>query len=217
MTIDESVLPASVLTKDQKKVFTKAIQYDGKPAIIEATVRYDDQCGNGHNSFAITGTISAGGPSGCIHEDIAKHFPEFAPYIKWHLTSSDGPMHYVANTVYLAGAKDYRGLLADGKSKLPVWELVVRNSKGELVKSNSNSWVDSAECPTESFTAKYEPVWIDGEGKARELDSARCAAVWLDATDEDLTAPGLEQRLIDRLPALMAEFKTTVESLGFTY
>jgi hypothetical protein len=32
-----------------------------------------------------------------------------------------------------------------------------------------------------------------------------------------LTAPGLEQRLMDRLPALLAEFKAAVESLGFTF
>lgn len=53
--------------------------------------------------------------------------------------------------------------------------------------------------------------------KARELDAARRAAIWLDASDEDLTAPGLEQRLLDRLPALMMEFKAAVESLGLIY
>lgn len=166
MTIETSQLPASVLTKNQKKIFNKSITYYGKPATIKAEVRYDDRCGNGHNSFSITGEIWLVGKRsdcetcGCIHDDIAKHFPELAPFIKWHLTSSDGPMHYIANTVYHAS---------------------------------------------------------ESESKARELNHARSSAVWPDATDEDLTAPGLEQRLADRLPALMAEFRAAVESLDFTY
>jgi len=56
-----------------------------------------------------------------------------------------------------------------------------------------------------------------GEGKARELDAARSSAIWPDATDEDLTAPGLEDRLLARLPKLMQEFRAAVESLGFTF
>ena len=69
---------------------------------LTVEMRFDDQCKNGHSSFSITGTIRddrvrhddgfvAGG---CIHEEIEKAFPEFAPLIKWHLTSTDGPMHY---------------------------------------------------------------------------------------------------------------------------
>src|SRR5579862_6293832 len=55
-------------------------------AEIRAEIRFDDNCGNGHNSFAVTGDIFkmvhkgrkieiAGG---CIHDDIAKAFPELA-------------------------------------------------------------------------------------------------------------------------------------------
>jgi hypothetical protein len=60
----------------------------------------------------LTGKICEGGrdvAGGCIHEEIAKHFPGLAPLIKWHLCASDGPMHYVANTVYHAGNRDYNG------------------------------------------------------------------------------------------------------------
>lgn len=106
-------MPSVLNTQSSKKTFTKAIRYDGKPATITAVVRYDDTCRNGHNTFAITGDIRSEGKDimgGCIHEELAKHFPELAPYIKWHLCSSDGPMHYVANTVYLAGDRDYNGL-----------------------------------------------------------------------------------------------------------
>jgi len=108
-------LPKSVLTKSQFKKFEKPIKYDGRPAKIIAEVRYDDQCGNGHNSFSITGEIWLIGNRrdceicGCIHEEIEKYFPELKHLIKWHLCSSDGPMHYLANTLYLASDKDYKG------------------------------------------------------------------------------------------------------------
>lgn len=94
-----------------------------KGSTIHVNVRFDDDCHNGHNTFAIGGEVY--GPRaeavrkrghtpepiacGCIHDDIAAAFPELAHLIKWHLTSSDGPMHYVANAVYLAGDRDHNG------------------------------------------------------------------------------------------------------------
>ena len=84
---------------------------------VEANIRWDDQCGNGHNTFSITG--SAWSPTnlkkddpdtcGCIHELIAEVFPDVAHMIKYHLTSSDGPMHYVANTLYHSSDRDCWG------------------------------------------------------------------------------------------------------------
>jgi hypothetical protein len=80
-------------------------------------IRFDDQCKNGHNSFSMTaeivtneskrqGDIAAGG---CLHEEIEKIFPELAHLIKWHSSSTDGPMHYPGNVLYLAGDTDHRG------------------------------------------------------------------------------------------------------------
>lgn len=113
-------LPESKLIKNQKIKFgPKEYKEDGKTFRITAKVRYDDQCGNGHNSFSITGYIdekTSGGwreySGGCIHEEIEKHFPKLKKYIKWHLTRSDGPRHYIANTCYHASNRDYNGLLA---------------------------------------------------------------------------------------------------------
>src|SRR4051812_11126457 len=91
-------LPASILTKRQRLKFGPThITLHGRPHIIQAEVRYDDECGNGHNSFSITGEYKEPRESwenasgGCIHEEIAKAFPGLAPLIKWHLCSSDGP------------------------------------------------------------------------------------------------------------------------------
>lgn len=55
--------------------------------------------------FAVTGTMVIDGQhsaSGCIHDDIAKHIPELAPFIKWHLCSVVQPMYYVKNSLYHA-------------------------------------------------------------------------------------------------------------------
>jgi hypothetical protein len=132
----------------------KKITYHGKPARIVATVRHDDRCGNGHNTFSITGDVYVGrrlDTCGCIHDLIAEHFPELREYIKWHLVSTDGPLHYIDNSLY----------------------------------------------------------WV----KEGNLDHARSSAVWPDAEVEDIT----EENLQERLPALMADFKAAVESLGMEY
>jgi hypothetical protein len=104
----------STLIKSQKKTFTIDL---GSRRSITCDIRYDDQCGNGHNSFSITGHIEdlkirgkdKWECGGCIHDEIAKHFPEFKHLIKWHLMSSDQPMHYVANSLYHASNRDYNG------------------------------------------------------------------------------------------------------------
>jgi hypothetical protein len=80
----------------------------GKNAVLSVEMRFDDNCKNGHASFAITGDVRISGTpddkgwitGGRLHEDIAKTFPELAAFIPWHLTSTDGPMHYIANTLY---------------------------------------------------------------------------------------------------------------------
>lgn len=101
----------SVLTKSQFKTFTKNINYEGTTCTMSVTLRYDDECNNGHNTFSITGRIKGGhcrfnsyeiDMGGCIHDEIKKYFPEFAHLIKWHLCSSDEPMYYIENTLYFA-------------------------------------------------------------------------------------------------------------------
>jgi hypothetical protein len=215
----------SVLTKNQKKTFSKVFKENGRNYIIYATVRYDDECGNGHNSFSITGEIWKATESGqktgrdleaggCIHDEVAKHFPHLAHAVPFHLCSSDEPMHYTANTVYLAGNRDHNGLLK-GEFKQ------FKNKAGVLrwtTKSIPHMPDVFAEtCPNKFYIVKYIPDGITGSGKAAELDHARSSAIWPDATDEDLTAPGLANRLAARLLDLMKRFKEVVEGLGFTY
>ena len=91
-----------------KKTFTKLYTEDGQQCKITAEVRFDDECKNGHKTFAITEEILRKAKNGTwgidrcgqIQDDIAKHFPDLVPYFKWHLCSTDGPMHYLVNTLY---------------------------------------------------------------------------------------------------------------------
>ena len=102
----------SKLTKKQTKQYIRTWTEDHKPHKLVVEVRHDDNCNNGHNSFAITADLYIGrrlDSCGCQHDLVVQHVPELAPFIKWHLTSTDGPMHYIANTVYHAenDALDY--------------------------------------------------------------------------------------------------------------
>jgi hypothetical protein len=106
----------SVLTKEQFKTFYK--RFNGYN--IKCKVRYDDDCNNGHNSFGITAMIydkdGRAVAGGCLHDEVARDFPELAKYIKWHFCSSDGPLHYVANTLYWIEKGNY-----DNARKSAIW------------------------------------------------------------------------------------------------
>lgn len=205
------------------------------PETLIVTVRHDDQCGNGHNTFSITGDLystrgstrdgtvkHANGRTlkwysgGCLHEVIAKRLPELAPLLKWHGCTTDGPLHYIANTTYLAGDRDHCGLrkgevkqLYDRDNGLPLWKLQDLPRYRDQVKSSSEKPL--------AVVLHWEPYCQTGIGRERQLDAARRAAIWPDATDAELMADDLREKLEARLPALMTEFRAVVESLGFTY
>jgi len=79
--------------------------------------------GNSSAYFSLTGTIEeqrygiwGDHRGGCLHEEISKHFPELIPYIRWHLTGWDGPMHYAANAAY------WWMLYLQASGKIPLYE-----------------------------------------------------------------------------------------------
>ncbi len=221
----------SILTTKQTKVYGWTIFTEGANKYrIRATVRYDDSCRNGHNSFSLTGEIEQSwgnrwrpASSGMIHDEIAKHFPELAPFLKWHLCGSDGPMHYVANTLFSAGDRDCHGL-RKGEVKqqydargAPLWEPEIPASLTTL----SSIVASHGKPEPKSVTVTYKPYGRIGEGKERDLAAARACAIWPDVTNTELITMsdngGLEAALLDRLPVLMREFKAAVESLGLVY
>lgn len=267
---------------------------------MQVEIRFDDECRNGHQSFAITANvytkesrrmrdIAAGG---CMHEEIAKVFPELAPLIKWHLVSTDSPMHYIANALYHASDRDHSGR---AKGEPTAWENVVyfgnspvshklggkfaeflqsRMGKGGRYQRSGGIEADQYttdpakgefqvialahpendkpgaykfspkytfngyatkwhECPFDD--KKTADEWAEAlntmgayfasiptafsEGKARDLNAARSAAVWPEATDEELCADRetLKAALEKRLPGMIAEFRADMEKAGFLW
>jgi hypothetical protein len=260
----------------------------GLGARIRVEIRFDDELGNGHNSFAVTGDIYKIVPTsrgvrqhvdiagGCLHENIARVFPELAHLIRWHLFDHTGPMHYIANVVYFAGDRDcwgcrkgeprsYKTTIQFGdnpiKHTLPSGFIKFLQEHRPLFGHEPYDFevlplyhADLKPEPTYKFGPKYtfggygerwhegpfdteqealdflyalnhcQPKFIRapdsfGEGKARELDSARRAAVWHDATDEELSVDRdeLKAKLLARLPALVAAFCTDIEAAGFDW
>lgn len=145
---------------------------DGASKKIIISVRFDDNCRNGHNSFSITGEIWSSlvrgdcETCGCIHEEIAKHFPEVAHLIKWHLVSTDGPMHYPGNALYHASNRDHNGKL---KGEPWAWDDVayMGNSPFPVKISNSKflAWM-KARIEFLVSTPKSNPAWHPFEVEA---------------------------------------------------
>lgn len=96
-------LPKSQLrTTPQEKEFKRKI---GAHETLIVNLRHDDTCRNGHNSFSITGSYYYNDEwraGGCLHKMIAEHFPELQYLIKWHNTTTDGPLYYIENSRYFA-------------------------------------------------------------------------------------------------------------------
>lgn len=218
----------SIRTDNQTRKWKKVFSDKEKMYVLIASARYDDSCHNGYNSFSLTAEVWRATSQGhiigkdwiyggCLHDEIIKHIPELAPYVKWHLTSSDGPMHYLENTLYNASERDCWGLLKGefrpyrAKDGVPRWSIPFQPAYALC-----NNSVESETEPA-PVTLRYQREGRTGEGKARDLAGARVSAVWPEATDEELTAPNIEARLNARLPKLLEDFRQAMESLGFTY
>lgn len=262
----------------QELITSRPITGYGAGGRITVKLRFDDSCRNGHNTFAITADITTDASRrrndveacGCLHDDIARVFPELAHLIKWHLTSTDGPLHYAANVLYLAGDADFNGRRAGEVSATarrvrfgnsPVTH-PLSDSLARFIESRRDTGdfqvvaiaYEKRQGDTYDFSPKYTFVgygdkwhacpfdsereareWAAGlnsgdfglltvptawsTGKARELDKARSAAVWPDATDAELSQPRdvLAAVLDARLPALVAAFRADVAACGFAW
>lgn len=280
-TASEIIAKDSQLFRKQKYTTPWRIIEDTK---CRAFIRFDDECGNRHNTFAITGETRDfydsrwhGGSFGCVHEEVEKFFPELAPFIKWHHTSSDGPMHYIGNTVYHAGDKDCWGRrkgdvasshkvirpqgspftrpVSDGllkfieaklehmRTTLPtnpdhgfkIIEVPHEDKPGDTFDYGSQYTFEGYEkpwssCPFNSLVDAQEmlaaitmPHTVEvvatswSKGKERDLDAARNSAVWPDATDEELMADDLKEKLEARHEKLCSEFKADILKLGLLW
>jgi hypothetical protein len=84
---------------------------------ISATAQLVHLSGNTRPYFSVTGEIrnlrrkedNQIETCGCIHEEIAEHFPELSPLITLHLSDDDGtPMHAAANGAYFLGFMQFK-------------------------------------------------------------------------------------------------------------
>ncbi|QYW06049.1 hypothetical protein KASIA_p005 [Shewanella phage vB_SspS_KASIA] len=237
----------SILVKSQVKQLVKEnVTVKGqKYKKVVCNIRYDDQCGNGHNTFAITGgfyenqiQINNNDPSmcGCCHDELSRVFPEIKHLIKWHLVNSDGPMYYAENTMYHARDTDTDGLK---KGEYKAYKLkvvtnaissepVVLFSTGEvytnkinnpnLAKSNDKELAKLNEF-TDTLTIPYEVMTVNSEWALSEGKEPNIKA----ARDTAIWPEATLEQLLDkdvlqaRLPALMATFQSDIESFGFTF
>lgn len=267
----------------QKWATSREYRDHGAKLRMRVKIRFDDECRNGHNSFSIVCDIDewrAGAwrefGGGAAHDKIAKVFPELKPLIKWHLTSSDGPMHYIANTLYHASDRDYNGKRAGEPC---AWDSAVQFGDNPIkhkisdkfstfLQEASNTALHGAafdfevieiaerkeslgkveyyrgytfggyaakwyECPFKTESAALDflkalqtcnPTFVKiptlfSDGKQRDLDAARRAAIWPEATDEQLSLPREELKALleARQERLMSEFKNDIEECGFMW
>lgn len=151
--------------------------------VCVATVRFDNSCKNAEPSFGITGGIY--GPHripyedrivfegktywmhscGCVHEEIEKTFPELAPFLKFHLSSPSGPMHYIANGLY--HHKMWGNVVAG-----PPW------SEEKYTAERTEAQHREAFCNTILYDADKDPqlprmVWWDKEEMTAWLEERR--------------------------------------------
>lgn len=116
-THEIAIFENSQTVKRQVMTYNKVIGNIG----IKVEVRWDDRCGNGKNSFSITGDMGEKRKGnykhdvfyigddrfiytcgGCIHDKIGKYFPELKHLIKYHLMNANAPTYFFENAQYHA-------------------------------------------------------------------------------------------------------------------
>lgn len=199
---------------NQKIGATRYYREDGSDYRISVSLRFDDGCRNGHESFTIAADIDEKRGNqwryymgGCCHDEITKRFPELAHLIKWHLVSTDGPMYYLANTMYHA----------DEHGPNMAWVYFTGENDpltlGE-VKERSIGYLKEIEARKVEGVPGYRVKWDEKTAKVANLDYARSSAVWPDATLEQLRD---ESALKARLPELMSAFHLDMMRCGFVW
>ena len=151
----------TTLTKQQRIKFgPKVYKENGVQYRITVEVRHDDDCGNGHNTFSITADIKrqAGNrwiedSCGCLHAEVSRHFPELAPLIKWHLCSTDGPLHYISNSLYWAGHLGY----CDGADNDPP---NLKNFRSVAIWPDATT-DDMAAVTRETLQARFDSLMVE--------------------------------------------------------
>lgn len=90
--------------KTSNSLIFKTSKSIGNRERLTVKIRLNDECGNGHQDFAITADHYKNNRLdswGCLHEMIAEHFPEFKPFINLHGRDFTGaPTYAIENSYY---------------------------------------------------------------------------------------------------------------------
>ena len=199
---------------NQKFKASNSYREHGKDYQIAVDVRFDDECNNGHESFSMTADITENRRfymSGCCHDEIAKHFPSLAKLVKWHLSSTDGPMHYIANTLYHAveHGPTHAWVYYTGTSMSDPLRLSPGETKERLL-----GYFKAAKAKEAEGKPGYRVEWDEKTIKVANFDHARSSAIWPEATVEQLRD---KEQLAARLPGLLAEFHADMVAAGFEW
>lgn len=171
---------------------------DGRFAEVE--LRFDDDPQNNHNTFAMTGTVYAKDPNrygrgdrnieslGQVLKEIAEVLPPAMRELdNFHLVSTEGPMHYPANTLYLAGDRDYNGKAA-GEPARTSKKLTVEGAPGVPVSGLKPDMVEKldqllqeGESLGERVEAPHRKGEFDTHYTFTNLHSAKRPAEWAHA------------------------------------
>jgi len=190
-------------TKDYRRI--PGEHYHG--AIV---IRYDDHCGNGQNTFHIEVLNKKGGQMYLAPDVLRKVFPEYAHLRRWRFFSTDGPMHYLKNTLYFAGdnkEKAQRSLLKAQKGLEAFQEEYAHLPCGKYAEDYVKG-LRSCEAAVSIAEARL------AKAEGPDLESARRSAIAPDATLEQLQD---EEWLKARLPGLIEEFKRDMEQAFQNY
>lgn len=150
---------------------------------------------NGNNRYL--------GSCGCLHDEIAIHAPELKHLIKWHGTSTNGPLYYIENTLYHV----------DEHGPTHAWIYYTPTTTDPLGLSDCKEiLLKYAKLEKLALAEKYPCYRIELDKKTIKecnLDAARRSAVWPEATREDLT----RENLLKRLPKLMEDFNGDMKEI----
>jgi len=189
----------------------------GQPSVLEWDIELQERSASGVWAEArnLDGVKELSATSGKRSQDVMLRavWPELVELIEFRGVGDDGPLHYIDNTVYLAGTRDCWGTEKGEQRR-------TQGDEGKLLwryeKPPRVFPVASDEEPPE---LRIKAVPLLGTGKERDLEGARRAAMWPEATDEELCKPReeLTDLLKARLPGLMTRVCALVKNLGFTY
>lgn len=195
----------------------------GKDAKLSVKIRFDDECRNKHQTFAITAEVRRPRACdveacGCLHDEIARIFPEFAPLIRWHHMNTDGPLGYIANTTYHAGNRDCFGRARGEPSS---WHNVIRFTnfpitiqiRNRFAKFLQNS-LDTKHTPYSIETVTCEPDNITNFSYSPNYTLAGFECKWhecpfksLKEAQEICEALNTQTWSIERIPTAYSEGK----------